>query len=402
MALSHPLQPPLVVHVIYRLAVGGLENGVVNLLNHMPPERYRHAIVCLTESTDFRDRLQRTDVPIIALHKQTGQDFGVYVRLWKVFRRLRPDIVHTRNLSGLEYLVPAFFAGVAARIHGEHGRDIYDLDGSSVKYNLWRRVMKRFVHRYIAVSADLADWLIHTVGAGVDQVTHIYNGVDVQRFHPRLASRPPLGPDGFAPDQTLVVGTIGRMEPVKDQLTLVRAFLHLLDAIPNARQRLRLVIIGDGSLRAEALALLQAARADQLAWLPGQRADIPALMRRLDVFVLPSLAEGISNTLLEAMASGLPVVATRVGGNPELVREGETGMLVPPADPVKMAEAISSYAFHHDQVVRHGQAGRRRAEGQFSLEAMVNGYLTTYDAVLSIQGRQESATLKRIDVPYQG
>jgi glycosyltransferase involved in cell wall biosynthesis len=176
------------------------------------------------------------------------------------------------------------------------------------------------------------------------------------------------------------------MEEVKDQLTLVRAFLHMLDMESSARRRLRLVIIGEGLLRKEAIRLLKAADAEHLAWLPGERSDIPEVMRALDLFVLPSLREGISNTILEAMASGLPVVATRVGGNPELVNEGETGTLVPPANPIAMAEAIRSYLLHPERLVHHGQAGRKRVETHFSIERMVNGYVEVYDAVLKRRG----------------
>jgi sugar transferase (PEP-CTERM/EpsH1 system associated) len=375
-------QRPLVAHIIHRLAIGGLENGLVNLINNMPPARYRHAIVCLTDYTDFRERIRDKDIPIVALHKEEGQDLGMYVRLWRVLRHFRPAIVHTRNLSGLEYLVLAALARIPGRVHGEHGRDIYDLDGTNVKYNLLRRAIKPFVRHYIAVSADLAEWLVHTVGLDSRRVTQIYNGVDVQRFTPRVGPRPFLVPEGFASQESLVVGTVGRMHAVKDQLTLVRAFLHILATVPQARAWLRLVLIGDGPLRQEASQLLRASGAESLAWLPGERHDSPDLMRALDVFVLPSLREGISNTILEAMASGLPIVATRVGGNPELVEEGHTGQLVPPADPVAMAEAICIYGRDRVLAVCHGRAGRKRVENQFSMVSMVNSYLAVYDAVL--------------------
>jgi sugar transferase (PEP-CTERM/EpsH1 system associated) len=375
-------QLPLIAHIIHRLAVGGLENGLVNLINNMPPARYRHAIVCLTDYTDFRERIRDKHIPIVALHKAEGHDLGAYVRLWRVLRHLRPAIVHTRNLSGLEHLVLAAMARIPGRVHGEHGRDIYDLDGTSIKYNLLRRAIKPFVRHYIAVSVDLSEWLVHTVGVDSRRVTQIYNGVDIQRFAPRVGPRPPLGPEGFASQDTLVVGTVGRMHAVKDQLTLVRAFLHILATVPQARAWLRLVLIGDGPLRQEASQLLRTAGAESLAWLPGERQDSPDIMRAWDVFVLPSLREGISNTILEAMASGLPVVATRVGGNPELVEEGHTGQLVPPADPVSMAEAIGIYGRDRGLAVCHGRTGRQRVEHQFSMAAMVNSYLAVYDAVL--------------------
>ena len=372
---------PLVVHVVRRLAVGGLENGLVNLINRMPVHRYRHAIVCLSDATDFRHRLARKDVSIITLHKREGQDLAVHGRFWRLLRRLRPAIVHTRNLAGLEYLITAAAAGVPARIHGEHGRDVYDLDGTSWKYNLIRKAVRPFAHRFVAVSAELADWLVDTVGARRDRVVRICNGVDLDRFQPATLPRPRIGPEGFAPRDALVVGTVGRMEAVKDQLTLVRAFLHLRRNNPAAAQRLRLVLIGDGALLNEARTLLREAGAEGSAWLPGEQGGIPEILRGLDLFVLPSIREGISNTILEAMASGLPVIATRVGGNPELIEEGETGVLVPPSDPVAMANAIRAYLLDPVQLERHGQAGRKRVETQFSLEAMVNGYLAVYDSI---------------------
>lgn len=383
-------QPPLIVHIIRRLAVGGLENGLVNLINYMPSERYRHAIICLKDSTDFRDRLRRTEVPVVALRKQAGQDLGVHARLWKVLRNLRPDVVHTRNLPGLEYLMPAALAGVRCRIHGEHGRDMYDLDGLNAKYNLLRKAMRPLVHHYIAVSSHLAHWLVDTVGADAYRVTRIYNGVDLQRFRLRTGPRRAAGPAGFAGPETFIVGTVGRMEGVKDQLTLVRGFLNLLKTDPVARNRVRLMLIGDGALLGTAREMLRTAGAEHLAWLPGERSDVPEIMRSLDLFVLPSLREGISNTILEAMATGLPVVATRVGGNPELVEEGHTGTLVPPADPVAMAAAIRTYFANPDKVILHGQSGRKRVEKQFSMEAMVDGYLAVYDAVLN-RKRQRAA-----------
>jgi sugar transferase (PEP-CTERM/EpsH1 system associated) len=373
-------EAPLVAHIIHQLAVGGLENGLINLINATAPERYRHAIIALTDYTDFRGRIKQAEVPVIALHKRAGKDFRTHLRLWRVLRRMRPAIVHTRNLPALEFLSVAALAGIRGRIHGEHGRDVYDLDGSNPRYNFLRKAVNPFVSRYTAVSVDLAQWLARLVGK--EKVVQICNGVDIDRFYPRAGARLPLGPDGFTQRRTLVVGTVGRMQTVKDQLTLVRAFLHLMETHSQAREHLRLVMIGDGPLRQEALKLLRSAGADGLAWLPGERADIPEILRAMDIFVLPSIAEGISNTILEAMASGLPVVATRVGGNPELIDAGRTGVLVPASDPLAMAQALQTYFHDRSQLRQHGEAGRRRVETHFSIDAMVNGYLSVYDSVL--------------------
>jgi len=172
------------------------------------------------------------------------------------------------------------------------------------------------------------------------------------------------------------------MQPVKDQVTLVRGFLHALESFPDGRNRLRLVLVGDGPLRDSARELLGAANALDLAWLPGERADVAEIMRGLDVFVLPSLSEGTSNTILEAMGSGLPVIATRVGGNPELVADGSYGFLTPPADPAAISIALCRYLENPGLRIAHGHAARSIAQASFSMESMINGYMTVYDTVL--------------------
>lgn len=382
--------PPLIVHVIFRLAMGGLENGLVNLINRMPRDRYRHAIVSLTDCTDFRRRIQRDDVEVIILQKKQGHDVGVYWKAWRAMRRLRPAIVHTRNFPALEYLAVAACAGAARRIHGEHGRDIYDLDGSNRKYNVFRRAMRTMVHRYVAVSKDLAGWLVETVGVPPCRVVQIYNGVDTERFRPRRIQRVAGAPPNFFGPHSFVIGTAGRMQAVKDQVTLVRAFLHLMNTVPQAREVLRLIMVGDGPLQQESMRLLREGQVEQYAWLPGARSDVPDLLNTLDVFVLPSLAEGVSNTILEAMASGLPVIATRVGGNVELVEEGRTGFLVPAADPPAMADAIRAYLDDRTLLATHGQAARKKVETEFSLDAMIEKYLSMYDGILAQNGRQSA------------
>ena len=172
------------------------------------------------------------------------------------------------------------------------------------------------------------------------------------------------------------------MQVVKDQTTLAAAFVRALAAFPELASRLRLVMIGDGPLRAKAQALLDDAGVADLAWLPGQRDDVPDILRGLDCFVLPSLAEGISNTILEAMASALPVIATDVGGNGELLEAGRTGELVPAADVEAMAQQIAAHALDADRSRAAGEAGRALVERRFSMEAMRERHQALYDELL--------------------
>ncbi|MBK6552356.1 MAG: TIGR03088 family PEP-CTERM/XrtA system glycosyltransferase [Rhodocyclaceae bacterium] len=375
---------PLVVHVMYRFDVGGLENGVVNLINRMPADAYRHAVLALTEVTDFRRRIARDDVEFISLAKPPGHLWWLYPRLFRLFRQLRPAIVHSRNLAALEVAVPAWAAGVPVRIHGEHGRDVGDLKGLNKTYQWLRRLYNPFVTHFIALSRDLENYLLDPVGIARRKVTQIYNGVDAERFHP-ADGLPIIDGCPFRRPQHWLVGTVGRMQTVKDQTLLARAFVRALEREPALRQRLRLVMVGEGPLRAQAQEMLDAAGVADLAWLPGERHDVPDILRGLDCFVLPSLAEGISNTILEAMASGLPVIATRVGGNPELVLEGETGRLVPVGDVEALASALIDDAHAPEADRAAGLAGRWQVERRFSMDSMVAAYRGLYDELLAIR-----------------
>lgn len=375
---------PLVVHVIYQLDVGGLQNGLVNLINHMPPDRYRHAIICLADYMEFSARIKQP-VELFALHKRDGKDLGLHRRIWQLLRHLRPAIVHTRNLTALEAQLPALLAGVKRRVHSEHGREGVDLGGKYLKYNLFRRAFKPLVHKYIALSRDLESWLQEQIRIPEKKLNQIYNGVDTDRFYPYKGERNSLPVASFAETGSIVVGTVGRLAAVKDQLTLVRAFTELLEH-SHHRSRLRLVLIGDGPLLPEIEKLLQKKAATEFVWLARSRNDVPELLRSLDIFVLPSLGEGISNTILEAMASGLPVIATDVGGNAELVIDGETGILVPAADPSAMVNAIQYYVDHPNVRRQHGLAGRTRVETIFSMHSMVESYMDVYDSLLKSIG----------------
>lgn len=375
---------PLVVHVIHHFGTGGLENGLVNIINRTAPGRYRHAVVSIVGVTEFAGRITTPDVPILTLNASDGHSFTLYFKLWRALWGLRPDIVHSRNLAALEAQLPATFVPGVKRVHGEHGRDMFDLYGKNRKYNLLRRAIRPLVQRYISVSKDLAVWLEDSVGVPSTRLRQIYNGVDNTLFRPRPGSRPNLAPAGFIPDDALVIGTVGRLAGVKDQATLVRAFARLLSQQPGLRRRARLVIAGDGPERGHLEELIAQEGVGAVTWLAGERSDIPAFMQSLDVFVLPSLGEGISNTILEAMASGLPVVASRVGGNPELVTEGDNGLLVPSGDPEALADALARYAEDPGLAQRQGARGRRKVEQTFNWEHCVAGYLSVYDELLGM------------------
>jgi glycosyltransferase involved in cell wall biosynthesis len=180
-----------------------------------------------------------------------------------------------------------------------------------------------------------------------------------------------------------VVGTVGRLRPVKNQSSLLRAVSLLIERSPSLRNEIGVAIIGDGPERARLEQQVQAENLQDVVAFLGARDDVADLLAHFDVFVLPSLAEGISNTVLEAMATGLPVIATRVGGNPELIEDGLTGRLVPPEDSETMARSIADYFSDRTMARRHGRAARQAVVQRFSLERMIADYVSLYDNLLA-------------------
>jgi sugar transferase (PEP-CTERM/EpsH1 system associated) len=329
-------------------------------------------VVSLTDSTSFASRICRDDVPILTLGKKPGQDLGLHFRLFRAFRSLRPTIVHTRNLATIEAVAAATAALVPHRVHGEHGRDMQDPDGRRVRYQWMRRCLSPLVSCFIALSGELEKYLVEKVGVSPSKVVRIGNGVDLERFHPGK---------GSASGGKVVIGSVTRMQEVKDPLTLAHAFVRLVKN--GLGERARLVLVGDGPLLEEVRRVLRTGNAEAHASLLGSREDVPSLLLSFDVFALSSRVEGISNTILEAMATGLPVVATRVGGNDELVEDEVTGSLVPPRDPDALAEALSRYVRDEKLRADRGRAGRLRAEREFGLDGMVARYVEVYDSLLT-------------------
>jgi len=364
------MSSPLIVHIIYRFDIGGLESVLVNMINTMPVQSYRHIIISLTESSEFEKRINRDDVEVICLHKQAGNDPKIHLKIWKLLRQLKPVCTHTYNIATLEYNVIAFFAGIKKRIHAEHGRDIYDLDGSNKKYQYLRRFINPFVTKWIPVSKELADWLVRDVKLPQSKVDLIYNGIDLELYSPKKHSY----------KKQYIVGTVGRMAAVKDQLTLLKATQLLISEYPELKNIIRIEVVGDGELYSIIQSYIEEHSLEGNIKLLGARNDVANILQNFDVFVLPSLAEGIPLTILEAMATALPVISTKVGGVPELIEDEVNGYLISPQDVKALASRIKLYIDKPDLIERHGLIARGKVEKNFSLLAMTEQYMQVYDA----------------------
>lgn len=355
-------------HVLYSFDTGGLEKGIATLVQSGSPA-FEHTIVCLTKSGSS-ERLLPPGTRVLQLHKPPGNSPAFLVRLGRLLKNLRPDVVHTRNWSGMDGIVASRLAGIRNIVHGEHGWGMEDPSGQSAKRLLLRRLMLHWCRECTCVSKAMESWLREKVRVQ-RPVTQIYNGIDTNRFRPGDGTT--FRSELKIEENAFIVGTVGRLDPIKDHKTLIAAFYEFREKMPDAV----LVIAGDGPERTN----LEALAGDGVR-LIGNRLDVDRILRACNLFVLSSLNEGISNTILEAMATGVPIVATGVGGNPELIENGHTGTLVPPGDKGAMAEAMLVYALNRTLAAGHGMEARKCAEINFSIDRMVSSYQAVWERVI--------------------
>ena len=359
------------MHLVHKFGVGGMEVGVAKLVNGLDSARITSSICSCVPGDSLKARVN-AGVPLYELNRRAGNDpFWVW-RLYQLLRRTKPDVLHTHRWATLcEGIFAARLAGVPFIVHGEHGTLETRRRNAVVQRVAWGRV-----DRLLSVSSRLAERMSREIGFPLERIQVIRNGADLGKFQnaDQAAARAALD---IAPG-TLVLGTVGRLVAVKDQATMLRAFA-LLRA---AGLRFTAIMAGEGPLKDELSALAASLQLSDVRFL-GNRDDVPRVLAAMDVFILSSASEGLSNTIQEAMATGLPVVATHVGGADELVDHDRTGLLVPPGDPRRLADAIAVLA--QDRVKREAFSARaaEKARAQFSIDQMILDYERMYLALAS-------------------
>ncbi|MDI6735724.1 MAG: GT4 family glycosyltransferase PelF [bacterium] len=362
------------MHVVHGFGLGGMENGLVNLINGVDSNIFDFSICCLSKSGESAKRIKRNDVQIFEFHKKDRHEYFLCMKLSRLFQQERVQIVHTHNWGTLfDGVVGAKIARVPIIIHGEHGLWYEDILQVKKRRLLTQKLIFNFTSQIVTVCEDLKRTLTKLTGIKEEKVICIPNGVEFQRFDVEIDRDSKRREIGLQKND-IVVGIIGSLDPIKDHKTFLSAGVEIIKEFPKAR----FLIIGDGLLKKELLALSEKIGLSKRVLFLGQRDDIPELLKIMDVFVSSSLREGMSNTILEAMSVGRPVVATKVGGTPEIVEDGKTGFLVCPANPEELAEGIIKVLKNPQQSKDMSRAGQERVREKFSLDKMIIAYENLY------------------------
>jgi sugar transferase (PEP-CTERM/EpsH1 system associated) len=363
-----------IMHVVHGLGRGGLENGLANLIEQLNPGEFEHLVLPLRGLGPNAKRIANR-AQILNLSADGPRSRVQVPAIARSIRAFKPHLVHSRNWAAIDAVFAARWVRSCAIVHSEHG-----LESDGVGEEPWRRALVRrlafqLADRVLSVSDQLRNWHSARTGFSSHKITVVHNGVDIQRFAPSAIVRARIRQELGLSDGEFCIGCIGNLFPIKDHLTLLRA----ADELGEIGASYRLLLIGEGP----ELSALQhfvksrSALSMRVNFL-GSSNRVPELLNAMDTYVLPSIAEGISNSLLEAMATGLPVAATAVGGTPEVVVNGESGLLFPARDFTKLANILLLLRSQQELCRKLGEGARRRVIQSFSLQSMVNKYEAIY------------------------
>ena len=357
-----------VAHVVLTLDVGGLERNVVNQVREGRRIGQRVTVVCLEHPGTLAPRVEQLGATVLALGKGPGLKPAMIWRLARHFRRLRPDVVHTHQLATLLY------AGAAARllrvpvvIHTEHGREAY---ATRWRTRALGRVAGSFCDRFYCLTTNMAEEIQAARIVPSRKLRRIENGIDVSSFAGATFDRDAIRSGLGIPTTAPVIGTVGRLNEVKRQDVLIRAFALVRQRLPDAH----LVLVGDGPLLADLRSLAGQLGVMEAVHFVGYQPHSGPFLKSMDVFALTSRSEGMPQAVIEASIMGLPVVASRVGGLPEVVQDGVTGTLFEAGDHAALAAALTHYLVDAD--IRHhtGAAAAAHATSRFDVARMASEY----------------------------
>ncbi len=371
------VMPKVVLYLIGSLPPNGAERVLLDLVRHLDRARFHPVVCCLHAGGPLVPAFEAAGVKVVVLGKRSRWDVSILKRIRRVIAEEGPALIHT-------HLFTADAWGRAAALRA--GVPAVSTAHSSDPWRRWHQrladgVLSRLTERVVAVSEGVARSRRERERVPAATLTTIPNGIDLARFDPRRDVGPLRAALGL-PDGVRTIGIVGRLHPAKGHPELFEAVRQLLD------QGLRVAVlaVGEGELRGELEGLARRLDLDGTVRFLGRRDDVPELLNVLDVYVMPSRWEGLPIGLLEAMAAARPIVAAAVGGIPEVITHGETGLLAPPRDPPALAAAVRRCLEAPDEARRMGEAARRVVRARFDVATMARRYEELYEEVLAGPG----------------
>lgn len=362
-----------ITHAVENLNRGGLERVVIDLASAQAAAGHDCQVVCLFEAGTLAPELTARGVRVIECGKRDGADARALLRLRQALAAQRPDVLHSHNDTPHYYaMLAALGLGLRRVVNTRHGMGAQD--PASRREKLFRQSM-RLADVSVAVSEAAGARLVHAGLVAGHKIRVVPNGIHPAPFRPcepRL--REQLATSLGLPPATRLVGFVGRLNWAKDLPTMIEAFAQVCARCDDVA----LVLVGEGEERARVESAIASAGIGERVFLLGDRTDVPALLSAFSIFAMSSVSEGYSIALLEACASALPIVATSVGGNPEIVADGVNGIVVPPSDPAALAAALVRLLEDPGLAARMGHAGRAWLLENATFDVMAARYLALY------------------------
>ncbi|MBW2991791.1 glycosyltransferase [Candidatus Woesearchaeota archaeon] len=363
-----------ILFVIDRLNEGA-GRVVYDIVKKLDKKKFEPVVASVYKGGNLADIFNKLGVKIICLSKKKGAGFGLFFRLRKLIKKEKINIVHTHNVDAYEYgILAAKLAGVKDIIHTAHGKSVKIGRFRRSRESIYHKFVSSFLDRYIVVSKDLGRYVVKNWCSGRKKIKLIYNGIDANEYKKIKVSKDFLYGLGVRKNDK-VIGIVAGLRPVKDHITLIKAMKIVKEEIPNSK----LLAVGDGPEKRRLVNFALETGLDKDVLFLGNRKDTVELYNCFDVGILSSLSECLSITLLEGMACETPFIATAVGGNPEVIQNGEDGFLVAPKNPKLMAEMIIQVLKSKKLREETGRKAREKIVREFNIERMVKNYEGIYN-----------------------
>ena len=369
-----------VLHLLHKLTFGGTERVVAHLVTQSGPEVFNY--ICSFDEPDpeFLKELGPMSDRVFSLHKRKGNDLSLPFKIAAICNQRRVDIVH--SLGWATYAEGLVAAKILKRhirfFHSFRGKTEEDTGFIPKRRILAQRIFARYCDTILTPSNMSRNDYANLIGIDPERIAVIYNGVQTQNFNSVFEQKSRRNHFGLQ-DEEIVIGCVARLDPVKNVTALIRAFAGI---DRDTAHRCRLLLVGDGPELAELKRLVGALEIEARVVFAGMRRDIPECLRMMDIYVQPSKFEGVPNAVLEAMAAGLPVVATDVGGVCEIVEHGISGFLVHLGDDKALSNRITELVRDPAKSNNMGSAGRKRVKERFSMKKMISDYEGLYRRIL--------------------